>query len=119
MTARFLSLACLGLAFVFSACAGPSTVTFYDQELARYKKIAVLSAASPDLWHKLKGRRLTYDPFHLDASRVTYEISPARPNEIALLIPSGGRFGSHACFVTVTIDRSNGYIVSMDENFWP
>ena len=115
---RLLSL--VALATVLGCCAhGRYYTVIDDQELVRCKKAAIEAAASPDAWRSLGGERLTTEPFKFNYSQLKYEINFDTPDRVRVILPSGGRFGEHFCFVAVTIALKDFTVLEMHENCWP
>ena len=110
----------LTLTTFFVGCAHQRQfISLSEQELPRCKQVALETADSSEAWGRLQAKRLTKEPFKFDASRVTYEIDFDHPDRITVIIPSGGTFGWHPCYVGVTITRCKMEALEMYESFWP
>lgn len=83
-----------------------SYASISDRELFRLKQAAIRAAHSPDTWQRLRAERITGTPFTFNQVDVTYHIYFDRAGSLDLLIPSGGKFGEHSCFVRVPLAAS-------------
>jgi hypothetical protein len=77
------------------------------------------TAGSPDALKRLGGRRLTTEPFKFDTEGVEYNIDFDAADRVRVIVPSGGLFGWHPCFVAVTIARRDFTVREIYESCWP
>jgi hypothetical protein len=90
-----------------------------EKELSEARKAAFEAAASAEAWQRVAGKRLTQEPLKLDETRITYDLDCDHNDRIEVMIPSGGTFGWHRCYVQVTVNRRTQQVVEMYEGYWP
>jgi hypothetical protein len=99
-----------------------------DQEIERGKVAAIAAVDSASTWDHVRGKRLTRQPYKLDATRVRYRFYEAQMDTVSyrqgepliiFTVPTGVRYGMHSTFVDVTVRRDTSEVLCMHEFFYP
>ena len=105
---------------MLAGCAHERRFTILaEKELTRCREVALEAAGSPEAWRRLSGRRLTSEPFRFDLTRIEYLIDFDTADRVGVMIPSGGRFGWHPCYLEVTVARKDFAVIKIEESCWP
>jgi len=115
--------------FILGGCTTHSHQNLtLDQRIERGKRAAISAVESPETWERVRGQRLTHEPYKIDPARVGHrfyetqmDTASYRQGEALVIftVPTGVRFGLHSTFVDVTVRRDTSDVVGMREYYYP
>ena len=109
------------------------SVTLQDNEIARWKQIAVDAATSTAAWSRFGGERLIDVPFNVDPTQIEYHglgkdcvirgrklyiKNDANCDGIKLILPTDQRSACANFFIEVIVARESGEVLAMKDSFW-
>ena len=113
-------------------CQRPSE-TLHNDEIARWKQIAVEAATSTAAWSRFGGKRFIETPFNVDPTQIEYRVvgescssvgkvlvqksRDANYSRIKVIVPTDYRSVCASFYVEVIVDRELGKVVDMKDSF--
>jgi len=104
-----------------------------NDEIVRWKQIAVEAATSTEVWSRFGGQRFIEGLFNVDPTRIKYYMlgkdcanrggdlyieNNANCDDIKLIVPTDQRSACASFFIEVIVARESGEVVDMKDSFW-
>ncbi len=106
--------------------------TLQNDEIVRWKQIAVEAATSTEVWSRFGGQRFIEGLFNVDPTRIKYYMlgkdcanrggdlyieNNANCDDIKLIVPTDQRSACASFFIEVIVARESGKVVNLKDSF--